>query len=103
MGGVAVRTQGLLRYYALLCDQHTTKIVKVLGQESVLAETKGGWEFGKSYELNLKVIGNKLVGSVNGQVVLETTDSEASLIGGGVGMICEEGRIGCEHLTIQPL
>ena len=50
-GGIAVRTQGLRRYYALLCDQNTFKIVKVLGHETVLAEAKGGWTFGKSYEL----------------------------------------------------
>jgi hypothetical protein len=102
-GGVAVRTQGLRRYYALLCDQQKIKIVKVLGQETILAETNGGWEFGKSYELNLKVSGNKLIGSVNGKAVLETTDPETSFTGGGVGLVCEEGRIGCEGVTVKSL
>ncbi len=101
-GGVAVRTQGLRRYYALLCDGQKTKIVKVLGHETVLAESKGGWEFGKSYELSLNVWGNKLVGSVNGKVVLETTDPDNSFVGGGVGLICEEGRIGCTYVTVTP-
>ncbi len=101
-GGVAVRTQGLQRYYALLCDQKTFKIVKVLGHETVLAESKGGWTFGKSLELKLKIKGNKLIGSVNGKKVLEATDPDNSLLGGGVGLICEEGRIGCERITVNP-
>ena len=100
-GGIAVRTQGLRRYYGLICDQKIFKIVKVLGQETVLAETKGGWSFGKSFELNLKVKGNKLIGSVNGKKVLETTDPENSFEGGGVGLICEEGRIGCEWVSVS--
>ena len=100
-GGIAVRTQGLRRYYALICDQKTFKIVKVLGHETVLAETKGGWTFGKSFELNLKVKGNKLIGSVNGKKVLEATDLENSFEGGGVGLICEEGRIGCEWVSVS--
>jgi ADP-ribosylglycohydrolase len=102
-GGVAVRTGGLRRYYALLCDQQQIKIVKVLGQETVLAETNGGWEFGKSYELSLNVQGNKLVGLVNGKMVLEATDPEVSFTGGGVALLCEEGRIGCEGVTVKSL
>ena len=102
-GGIAVRTGGLRRYYALLCDQHKTRIVKVLGNETVLAETNNGWEFGKPYELSLKVKGNKLLGSVNGKVVLETTDPEVSFTGGGVGLVCEVGRIGCDFVTVQHL
>jgi ADP-ribosylglycohydrolase len=102
-GGIAVHTQGLRRYYALLCDQQKTKIVKVLGNETVLAETNGDWEVGKPYELSLTVEGNKLVASVNGKVVLETTDPDNSFVGGGVGLVCEEGRIGCDWVTIKSL
>jgi len=51
----------------------------------------------------LKVKGNKLTASVNGEVVLEATDESNRLTGGGVALICEEGRIGCDHVEVKPL
>lgn len=103
-GGIGVRAQGMTRYYALLLDQEKTRLVRALeGQDIVLAEIPGGWKFGHSYELNLKVQGNRLTASINGQVVLTAADPNAAYSGGGIAIISEVGRIGCEHVEVRPL
>ncbi|MCY4023267.1 MAG: hypothetical protein OXF32_07450 [Anaerolineaceae bacterium] len=43
------------------------------------------------------------MGSIDGKVIIEATDSDASLGSGGVALICEEGRIGCDEVAIGPL
>ena len=103
-GGVGVRVQGMHRYYALLCDGDTTRLVKTFeGRDTVLAEANSGWTLDEPYTLNLRVEGNRLVGSLNGSVVVEATDPEATFTGGGIALIVEEGRLGCDHVAVAPL
>lgn len=102
-GGVAVRVQGMRRYYAFLCDAESMKLVRSFDEDEILAEAPSGWTFGVPYELNLKVKGHKLTASVNGEVVLEATDETKQLTGGGIALICEEGRIGCDHVEVRPI
>ncbi len=103
-GGIAVRVQGLRRYYAMLLDQERVRLVLMLnGDETVLAEVAGGWSFGATSELQLEVEDDRLLGSIDGNRVIEATDPDASLGSGGVALVCEEGRIGCDEVAIQPL
>ncbi len=103
-GGVAVRVQGLQRYYALLLTQEVTRIVRAFeGQDTVLAERDRGWQFGMNYTLNLQVQGNRLVASVNGQTVLEAEDPHNLFTSGGIGLIAEVGRIGCDNVEVKPV
>lgn len=103
-GGVGVRVQGTQRYYALLIDRETTKIIRAFeGKDYVLAQVDSGWAFGHTYDLTLKVEGNRLVGSINGSVVIETDDPEAMYTGGGIALIAEVGRIGCDHVEVRPV
>jgi ADP-ribosylglycohydrolase len=102
-GGLGVRAQGLQRYYALLIDQEKTRLVKTLGSDTVLAETNRGWRLGIPYELTLQIKGNQLVGLINGQQVLKATDPNLTFEGGGIALICEEGRIGCDSVRAQPI
>ncbi|WP_343415631.1 hypothetical protein [Candidatus Flexifilum breve] len=53
--------------------------------------------------MNLKVQGNRLTASINGQVVLTAEDPNAAYSGGGIALISEVGRIGCEHVEVRPL
>jgi hypothetical protein len=103
-GGIGVRVQGMQRYYALLCDTTKTRLVKAFeGRDEVLAESDTGWKMGVPCELNLQVVGNRLVGRVNGALVVEATDADHTFAGGGIALIAEEGRIGCEHVAVQPV
>ena len=60
-GGIAVRVQGLRRYYALLLDQERARIVRVLDGETCLGRNQLGLvQSSRNYDLKLKVEGSKL-------------------------------------------
>ena len=101
LGGVAVRVQGMQRYYALLLDATTTRLVRRFeGRDTVLAETTGGWQTGTTSDLQLAVVGNHLVATVNGLEILSTEDPDDLFTGGGIGLVVEEGRIGCDSVEV---
>ncbi len=102
-GGLAVRVQGLQRYYALICDGKKVRIIRNHYGETVLAETTAGWKLGQPYELVLEVTGFRLVGYINGEKLVEATDSERVLDSGGIGLVVEEGRIGCKDVSVEPI
>ena len=103
-GGIGARVQGMKRYYALLCDNESTRIVSSLeGQDTVLAEADGGWNFGEDCALKLAVEGNSLTGYVNGAMVVQAEDAAARFTGGGVALIAEEGRIAYDDVEVRPL
>jgi hypothetical protein len=102
--GVAVRVQGLRRYYALLLTrrngQPIAQLVKVLHDETVLAETAFEWSFGTGYELSLQVDGQRFQGAINGTPLFDLTDDEPTLSSGGIALVCEEGRVGTDAVHV---
>ena len=62
-----------------------------------------GREFGLPYDLNLQVDGSRLVSSINGRFVLEAENLENMYNGGGIALIAEVGRIGCDHVEVHPI
>ncbi len=102
-GGIAVRVQGLRRYYALLLDGERARVVRVLDGETVLAETGSGWSVEQEYDLKLRVEGNRLTAFVNGEQALEAIDPEDALAGGGVALIAQTGFIYFDELAVKPL
>ena len=103
-GGIGVRVQGMRRYYALLLDAERVRFVLVLGgNETVLAEADPGWVLGRSYELTVQVHGGRLIGLIDGESVIDATDPDRTFTGGGIALMVEEGRIGCDHVAVQPL
>jgi hypothetical protein len=67
----------------------------------VLAETDFAWEFGGTYEFSLQVAGRHLEASINGQVLFSVDDTHRPLTGGGVALVCEEGCISSDAVTVQ--
>ena len=102
-GGIAVRVQGLRRYYALLLDQERTRIVRVLDGETILAQSDSGWSVEQSYELKLIIEGNKLTAFVDGEQVLEAIDPDSALIGGGIAFIAQTGLIYFDDVSVKPV
>jgi len=100
--GLAARVQGLERYYALLlCNQNTIKLIKRLDGEILLAEQAFAWEFGKPYHLQITVKGNQISVSVNQTLVFKVEDPDRPLSRGGIALICEEGHIGTDEVTLR--
>ena len=102
-GGIAVRVQGLQRYYALLLDQESTRIVRVLDGETVLAQTDSGWSVEQEYDLKLQVEGNRLTAFVNGLQVLDALDPDNALTGGGIALIAQTGFIYFDDVSVVPV
>ncbi len=101
--GIGARVQGLRRYYGLLlCNDGQARLVKALDGLTVLAEKAFSWAFGGTYQLSLEVVGTHLRGWVDGQLLFDLDDSERPLTGGGVALICEEGRTATETVTVRP-
>jgi ADP-ribosylglycohydrolase len=102
--GIAARVQGLRRYYALLlCDDGQVRLVKALDGETTLAQRRLAWEFGRPYALSLEVEGNHIQASIDGQVVFTVADDQRPLGGGGVALVCAEGRLATDAIEVRPL
>jgi len=102
--GIAACVQGLRRYYALLLRRdHKIQLVKMLDSETVLAEAECLWEYGCQYDLALTVNGHHLIASLNNQTVFNINDRVQPLLSGAIALICEEGRVGCEQIAVQPV
>ncbi len=92
--GLGARVQGMRRYYALLfASGGVIRLVKALDGEKVLAQVPFSWRFDASYEVTLRVQGNRLQGSIDGEPLLNAEDSDRPLLSGGVALVCEEGRL----------
>jgi ADP-ribosylglycohydrolase len=102
--GIAVRVQGMRRYYALVLIQgDKVRLIKALDGDVVLAETGFSWHFDVTYELNLKVRGKCLRASIDGEEIFDVRDEDRPLMGGAVALLCEEGRTESEVVRVRPL
>ena len=99
--GIAARVQGMRRYYGLLLGQdQKVRLVKMVNDETVLANAEFEWAFGDTIELGLTVNGDRITGSLNGKMILEATDSELTC--GGIALVSEEGRTATNAVRVKP-
>jgi len=98
-----VRVQGMRRFYALLlCSGGKVRLVKALDGDTVLAEAPFDWETWNSYELRLQVVGDRLTAWVDRRLVFDVRDKGSVLDGGAVALICEEGHLIADEVTVKP-
>ncbi len=102
-GGLAVRVQGLQRYYALLLGSGgKAQLVKALDGERLLAETGFAWTPGGAYTFRLTAAGNRLIAAIDGHTLFDVEDGDCPLEGGGVALVVEEGRTMCDAVAVRP-
>ena len=102
--GIAARVGGVRRYYALLLRrENKAQLVKVVDCETVLAEAEFPWAFGMSYTLTLEVQGSRVRASIDGKVIFDLEDTDSPLTSGGIGLVCEEGRVACEQVSVTQI
>jgi len=102
--GIAVRVQGLERYYAMLLRRDgKVELVKVLDGEQVMASAPFEWSFGGTYVMTLEVQDSHIRGWIDGRLVLEITDDETTLMDGAVALVCREGRTGTQCVSVSPI
>ena len=102
--GLAVRVQGLRRYYAVVfAGPGEVKIVKALDGNSTLAQTSFPWEPFKNFDVEVEVRGNEIRAFIDGKMILTAVDSERPLTGGAFGVIVDSGCVGIGTPSIEPL
>lgn len=102
--GIGARVQGMRRYYAfLLCRDGKARLVKVMDGQSVLAERDFPFALDMTYELTLRLTGNRIQASIDTELLCDVEDTDMPLESGAVALICEEGRMTSEAVRINPI
>jgi ADP-ribosylglycohydrolase len=102
--GLAARVQGLRRYYALLLRKDgTAALVKMLDGEKELGRVPFHWQEEQTHKLRLRVDGARLRALVDDQVLFELADTDRPLLTGAIALVCEEGTLSADEVTVSPL
>jgi ADP-ribosylglycohydrolase len=102
--GLAVRVQGLQRYYLLRLDRKgELQLIKRDQADHVLARAPFEWRAEEPVRLRIDVEGGTLRGFVDGVAALHASDELRPLRGGGVAVTCEMGRVGCSEVSVRPV
>ncbi|MDR3707654.1 MAG: ADP-ribosylglycohydrolase family protein [Capsulimonadaceae bacterium] len=101
--GLAVRVQGLKRYYALLLTaQNEALLVKRLDGEAVLARTPFAFAFDREYDVRVNVHGTRITASVDGKELFDVVDATRPLLSGAVAIVVEEGNAVAREVRVTP-
>ena len=101
-GGLAARVQGMRRYYALLlCGGQKLRLVKALDGDTILAEADFAWTYDQPYQLTLRVVGDRIIASVNGTQLFDVVDQDRPLTAGGIALVIDEGRLSAADVTVR--
>ncbi len=101
--GVAVRVQGLRRYYAVVfADPGQVRIEKILDGRQVLAQTSFPWENFEDYHVEVEAVGDRIRVWIDGRLTLSAVDSKDPMLGGAFGFLVEEGCMGAGTPRVMP-
>jgi len=102
--GVAVRVQGLRRHYALLLGaEGRARLVKTVDERvAVLADAPVPWRLYETMTVRVRAHGDRITAWVDDEVVADVVDDDRPLTSGGIGLICEEGRVGVGAVRVRP-
>jgi ADP-ribosylglycohydrolase len=101
--GIAARVIGMRRYYALLLEGKTAKLIKMRDEQMVLAEKSWPTEANQRVKLSLEVAGSRLRATIDGREIFNVTDTAPILDDGGIALVCEEGRLITGAVRVEPL
>jgi len=101
--GIAVRVQGLRRYYGLVfCSGNRLRLVKMLENETTLAEISFPWKFEQTYTVILQAQGSRLLAWVDGKQVFDFTDTTSPFESGAIGILVSEGLLKAKEVKVLP-
>ncbi|KAL6248261.1 hypothetical protein RBB50_004516 [Rhinocladiella similis] len=99
--GLALRVQGLRRWYALMFNPGKVALVKAVDEKRIVLGTADfDWKLDEQYTVDLEATGDSIKVKV-GSVALEAQDG--SYLGGGVGLIAINGSMGAMDMQISPV
>jgi ADP-ribosylglycohydrolase len=103
--GIAVRVQGLRRYYAaLLIRPNVLRIVKVYdGVTTILAETAFVWSFEARYQLEIEVDQHSVRCKIGATELSAHDDDARRLDDGAIALVVCEGASSSNDIRVSPL
>ncbi|KAI1494356.1 ADP-ribosylation/Crystallin J1 [Biscogniauxia mediterranea] len=101
--GVAVRVQGLNRYYALwFMSDKTVALVKALDEERIeITKAEFDWQLDTPYTVVVEAIAQEISAQVAGHAQLIAYDD--SYEEGGIGLVATDGSIAVESIEVSPV
>ncbi len=101
--GLAIRVQGLRRFYSLVFgEQGEVRLDKTLDGRRPLASTSFPWEPFRDYIVEFEARGNELRAWIDGKLKLSAVDVDHPLTGGAFGFVVDSGCIGAGTPRICP-
>ena len=99
--GVAVRVQGLRRYYALVFKRggQIAFVKNVDDQKIELSSTTYEWSLDASYDVAISVQGSNLKGYIDEKQVMEVKDERYG--NGGIGFVVTNGSVSANRVDIM--
>lgn len=103
-GGLALRVQGLRRYYGVRVTRAgNLQIVRVRDDEvKLLAETPFTLHFETKIAFTACISGNKITAVVGGTWLSATDASPEALASGGIGLVIHEGALSADVVGVAP-
>ncbi len=100
--GVAVRVQGLRRYYAaLLSRDGMLRLVRQRDEERiVLAETAFAWSLERSYDVEVAAEGDRITCRIGDATLTARDGSAAEFRDGGIGLLVHEGALSSNDIRV---
>jgi hypothetical protein len=101
--GIAIRVQGMRRYYALLIsDNRRARLVKYDDSEEQLVTKDLAIKEGEKITLRLRAEGTTITAWYNGSLLFQVEDANRPLTHGAAAFVVEEGHVSSEELVIRP-
>ena len=103
-GGLALRVQGLRRYYGVrVTRDNQLQIVRVRDDDVlVLAEAPFDLQLESRLAFTARVTGNQIVADVAGTKLTATDTAPGGLLSGGIGLFVHEGALSADSMTVVP-
>ncbi len=103
-GGIAVRVQGLRRYYGVrLTRAGQLEIVRVRDDRTaVLASTPMALHFETPVEMRITVAGSEITADVAGETLRARDETPQALHDGGIGLFIAEGALSADEIVVGP-
>jgi hypothetical protein len=100
--GVAVRVQGLRRYYAaLLSRDGMLRLVRQRDEvRTVLAETPFRWALEQSYDVEIAAVGDAITCRIGDASLSARDESPERFRDGGIGILVNEGAVSTNEVRV---
>ncbi|KAK4501624.1 hypothetical protein PRZ48_007433 [Zasmidium cellare] len=102
--GLAVRVQGLNRYYALILQSGGQRVALLKARDevrTVLSSVEYAWKLDEIYSVSLVANADTLTGYIAGQKIVEVHDAE--YVNGGIGAVVADGSLSIDQFDVAPL